>query len=218
MKVLLSWLNEYGDFADPADPTAVERLADTMTGLGLAVEEIVPVGATVPGVVTARVLRTEQHPDAGHVQRVWVDRGDGGETHVWCGAFNFAPGDVVPLATLGTTMPNGMTIARTRGELDDAFHQFLRQLARMCVVIAFVFDAMDVGPDVGQFDLRILAQRFALLDAFSAQAILRRVRWDDKSLARLLPERNVIADRFAAGLREPQQRIMRRHQFSPRIG
>lgn len=112
MKVLLSWLNEYGDFADPADPTAVERLADTMTGLGLAVEEIVPVGATVPGVVTARVLRTEQHPDAGHVQRVWVDRGDGGETHVWCGAFNFAPGDVVPLATLGTTMPNGMTIAR----------------------------------------------------------------------------------------------------------
>ena len=114
MKVLLSWLNEYGEFADPADAGAVAALADTMTSLGLAVEEVVPVGATVPGVVTARVLRTEQHPEAGHVQRVWVTTGaaDGAETHVWCGAFNFAPGDVVPLATIGTTMPNGMTIAR----------------------------------------------------------------------------------------------------------
>jgi phenylalanyl-tRNA synthetase beta chain len=112
MKVLLSWLNDYGSFADPSDSEAVEALADAMTGLGLAVEEIVPVGATVPGVVTARVLQTEQHPEAGHVQRVWVDTGTGQQTHVWCGAFNFAVGDVVPLATLGTTMPNGMTIAR----------------------------------------------------------------------------------------------------------
>ena len=31
---------------------------------------------------------------------------------MWCGAFNFAPGDVVPLAPLGTTMPDGRTIAR----------------------------------------------------------------------------------------------------------
>ncbi|HWL45864.1 MAG TPA: phenylalanine--tRNA ligase subunit beta [Ilumatobacter sp.] len=116
MKILLSWLNDYGSFADPSDADAVQRLAEVMTGLGLAVEEVVPVGATVPGVMSARVLRTEQHPDAGHVQRVWVDTGSGESddvvTHVWCGAFNFAPGDVVPLATLGTTMPNGMTIAR----------------------------------------------------------------------------------------------------------
>ena len=38
MKILLSWLNDYGDFADPADPDAVQRLADVMTGLGLTVE------------------------------------------------------------------------------------------------------------------------------------------------------------------------------------
>ena len=112
MKILLSWLNEYGDFADPADEAAVERLADTMTSLGLAVEGIDRVGDTVDGVVTARVLRLEQHPDAAKVQRVYVDAGDGAERHVWCGAFNMTAGDVVPLATLGTTMPNGMTIER----------------------------------------------------------------------------------------------------------
>lgn len=112
MKVLLSWLNEYGDFAAPDDAAAVERLAAVMTGLGLAVEDVVTVGDTVPGVVSARVVRLEQHPDAAKVQRVYVDAGDGAERHVWCGAFNMAVGDVVPLATLGTTMPNGMTIER----------------------------------------------------------------------------------------------------------
>ena len=112
MKVLLSWLNEYGDFADPTDDEAVRGLADVMTALGLAVEGIDRVGDTVDGVVTARVERLEQHPDAAKVQRVYVDAGDGAERHVWCGAFNMSEGDIVPLATLGTTMPNGMRIER----------------------------------------------------------------------------------------------------------
>ena len=82
MKVLLSWLNEYGDFADPSDEDAVQRLADTMTALGLAVEGIDHIGGTVEGVVTARVERLEQHPEAAKVQRVYVDAGDGEERHV----------------------------------------------------------------------------------------------------------------------------------------
>ena len=69
-------------------------------------------GASVDGVVTARVVRLEQHPDAAKVQRVYVDAGDGVERHVWCGAFNMQPDDIVPLATLGTTMPDGRTIER----------------------------------------------------------------------------------------------------------
>jgi phenylalanyl-tRNA synthetase beta chain len=112
VKILLSWLNSYGDFADPTDPASVQRLADTLTSLGLEVDSVSLVGDTVAGVVTARVLRLEQHPDAAKVQRVYVDAGDGIERHVWCGAFNMAVGDIVPLATLGTTMPNGMTIER----------------------------------------------------------------------------------------------------------
>ena len=112
MKVLLSWLNEYGEFADVADPASVSKLADVLTALGMEVDSVDHIGETVDGVVSARVLRLEQHPDAAKVQRVYVDAGDGDERHVWCGAFNMAPGDVVPLATLGTTMPNGMTIER----------------------------------------------------------------------------------------------------------
>ena len=107
MKVLLSILREMADI--PSDP---EVVALALNSLGLAVEETLVVGAPVPGVVTARILRTEKHPDAAKVTRCFVDAGDGVERHVWCGATNMKEGDVVPLATLGTTMPNGMEIAR----------------------------------------------------------------------------------------------------------
>ncbi len=112
MKILLSWLNDYGDFGDPGDPEAVEHVARTLTSLGLEIDTVDVVGETVAGVITARVVRLVQHPDAAKVQRVYVDAGDGEERHVWCGAFNMEVGDIVPLATLGTTMPNGMTIER----------------------------------------------------------------------------------------------------------
>ena len=112
MKLLLSWLNEYGDFGDPTDARAVQRVADGLTSLGLEVDSVSEIGGSVPGVVTARVVRLEQHPDAAKVQRVYVDAGDGVERHVWCGAFNMQPGDVIPMATLGTTMPDGRTIER----------------------------------------------------------------------------------------------------------
>jgi phenylalanyl-tRNA synthetase beta chain len=107
MKILLSILREMADI--PSDP---EVVAVALTSLGLAVEEMDVVGTPVPGVVTARINRMEKHPDAAKVTRCFVDAGDGEERHVWCGATNMQPGDVVPLATLGTKMPNGMDIAR----------------------------------------------------------------------------------------------------------
>ena len=58
------------------------------------------------------MLRTEAHPDAAKVHRVWVDAGDGVEHHVWCGAFNFAAGDLVPFAPVGTALPDGTASRR----------------------------------------------------------------------------------------------------------
>lgn len=105
MRVARTWLREYLGGAD----VSLDSLVDECARLGLPVEEIIHTGG-VAGVVTARVLRTERHPDAARVIRVWVDTGDGVERHVWCGASNFTAGDVVPLATPGTEMPDGRTI------------------------------------------------------------------------------------------------------------
>ena len=105
MKIVLSWLNDLAPVGDDVD-----RLAADMTQLGMQVEAVLHVGSTVAGVITAEVLRTERHPDAAKVHRVFVTTGDGVERHVWCGAFNMQAGDVIPLATPGTVMPDGRAI------------------------------------------------------------------------------------------------------------
>ena len=107
MKVTLSWLRE---FAPDIDGDPVE-LGETLSALGLAVEEMEVVGEIVDGVVLAEVLALRPHPDADKIQLVDVDQGDGQPLQVCCGAFNMAVGDLIPFATIGTVMPNGMEIA-----------------------------------------------------------------------------------------------------------
>ena len=113
MKVLLSWLREFAPI--DGDPDA---LAAQLSDLGLAVEEMRILGGGLDGIVVARVLGLRPHPQADKIQLVDVDPGDGGPLQICCGAFNMAVGDLVPLATLGTVMPDGMKIERRklRGE------------------------------------------------------------------------------------------------------
>ena len=109
MKVLLSWLREFAPIeGDSAD------LGDQLSGLGLAVESIKPIGEGLGGIVVARVLGLRPHPDADRIQIVDVDAGDGEALQVCCGAFNMSVGDLVPLATPGCVMPDGMEITRRR--------------------------------------------------------------------------------------------------------
>ncbi len=112
MKVLLSWLREFAPIeGDPAE------LGEAMSALGMAVESMETFGF-MDGLVVARVLELRDHPSADRIQLVDVDAGDGEPLQICCGAFNMSEGDLVPLASLGTTMPNGMEIARRkmRGE------------------------------------------------------------------------------------------------------
>jgi len=110
MKIVHSWLNDLVPVGPSTNDADIDAVADIITNLGLAVEDVAHVGGSVAGVITAKVLRTEGHPDAAKVHRVYVDAGDGVERHVWCGAFNMQAGDIIPLATPGTVMPDGRAI------------------------------------------------------------------------------------------------------------
>jgi len=113
MKVLLSLLKEFAPIAGEPD-----LISEQLSELGLAVEETTRTGEHLEGVVVAKVLDLRPHPDADRIQIVEVDSGDGKPLQICCGAFNMSAGDFVPLATIGTTMPNGMEISRRklRGE------------------------------------------------------------------------------------------------------
>jgi phenylalanyl-tRNA synthetase beta chain len=91
MKIVHSWLLDLAKSL----PDDVDAIAETLSDIGLACESVDRVGATVAGVITARVIKTERHPDAAKVHRVFLDCGDGTEHHVWCGAFNMQPGDII---------------------------------------------------------------------------------------------------------------------------
>ena len=116
MKVLLSWLREFAPIEGPP-----QGIAEDLSDLGLAVEDMVTFADAPAGIVVARVAGLRPHPDADRIQLVDVDAGDGELRQVCCGAFNMAVGDLVPLATVGTTMPGGLQIGRRkmRGQLSE---------------------------------------------------------------------------------------------------
>ena len=115
MKVLLSWLREFAPIE--GDP---HELADHMSDLGMAVEEI-NVLDSLEGVVVARVGDLRPHPKADRIQLVDVEIGSGERLQVCCGAFNMSVGDLIPFATVGTVMPDGMEISqrKMRGEMSN---------------------------------------------------------------------------------------------------
>jgi phenylalanyl-tRNA synthetase beta chain len=107
MRISLSWLAAYV----PLPPA--EELARRLTAVGLEVEAVERVGAALDGVVAARIVSAEPHPQAETLTVTRVDAG-GEAQQVVCGARNWKVGDVVPLATPGTTLPGGQRIERAK--------------------------------------------------------------------------------------------------------
>ena len=112
MRVSLSWLRDFAPIEhDPAD------VATALDDLGLVVEAMERLGEDFAGVVVARVLETRPHPNADKLQLVEVDAGGDERVQVVCGAFNFGPGDLVPLAPVGARLPElEITRRQIRGE------------------------------------------------------------------------------------------------------
>src|ERR1044072_1826797 len=112
MKLPMSWLEDWLELSATPD-----QVAEALTTRGVYLEAVEGHGRRYPGVVIARVLEANKHPNADKLSLCRVD-GGAGELRIVCGAPNVAAGMIVPLATVGTTMPNGLVIkaAKIRGE------------------------------------------------------------------------------------------------------
>jgi len=119
MRVSMKWLRELVDVK--LDTPALVDLLD-MTGT--KVEALHAAGVSVDGVVVGKILTRERHPEADKLWVTTVDVGAAEPLQIVCGAQNFEAGDIVPVALVGATLPNGLTIkkAKLRGVVSEGMN------------------------------------------------------------------------------------------------
>jgi phenylalanyl-tRNA synthetase beta chain len=115
MKITYNWLKDYLDHELPP-----EELGRILTMAGLEVEEIAGAGEDLEGVVVARILEVEPHPNADRLSLCRVQCG-ADTLQVVCGAPNVKKGALAPLAPPGTTLPRGLKVesAEIRGVVSN---------------------------------------------------------------------------------------------------
>lgn len=112
MRFSLNWLRQWV----PTDLDA-QSVADRLTAAGLEVDELETIGTGLDGVVVGEIVDCKPHPDADRLRVCAVDYGAEAPVTIVCGAPNARTGLKAPLATIGTTLPNGLKIkpAKLRG-------------------------------------------------------------------------------------------------------
>jgi phenylalanyl-tRNA synthetase beta chain len=112
MNMPLSWLEEATQIKD-------ENFAQKMTAAGNAIEGIEHKCAHITGVVIGRVENLQRHPDADKLWITTIDIGapasyEAGTLTIVTGADNLQVGDIIPVATHGSTLANGLKIKRSK--------------------------------------------------------------------------------------------------------
>lgn len=107
MQVSLNWLNEFVDLSRIDE----QQIAHELTMSGLEVEGIEHIKPQFKNIITAKILKIDQHPNADKLHLVTVDTGSGTKTVV-CGAQNIEEGQVIPYASVGSEV-----FSRKTGEM-----------------------------------------------------------------------------------------------------
>lgn len=110
MKISVNWLQDYVDLQG----ITAKQIADKLTQITCEVEEVVALGRGLDSVVVGKVLTCENHPQSDHLHILRVDVGQKQPLQIVCGAPNARAGLMVAVATIGTTMPDGLKIARAK--------------------------------------------------------------------------------------------------------
>jgi phenylalanyl-tRNA synthetase beta chain len=101
MRISLNWLREL-----VALDGSAQELAERLTLAGFEVEDIEDRSTWADGVVVGKVLVRDKHPNADKLSVCQVDIGQDEPSTIVCGAPNVQAGLFVPVATLGTYLPN----------------------------------------------------------------------------------------------------------------
>lgn len=101
MRISLNWLRELVEIK-----VTPEELAETLTLSGFEVEDIEDRRTWASGVIVGKVLERQPHPNADKLSVCQVDIGASETLNIVCGAANVKADIYVPVATIGTYLPN----------------------------------------------------------------------------------------------------------------
>lgn len=107
MKISYQWLCE---ILPGLEKYSAATVAEKLTFAGLEVEALDDLSKKLHGIVVAKVIHKEKHPQADKLSVCRVQSAAGQEVQVVCGAPNVTEGKKYPFATLGTIMPDGLVI------------------------------------------------------------------------------------------------------------
>lgn len=107
MLVSLNWLKEYVKIEETP-----ETFGDILTMSGTKVETIEAVSDKVEGVLTGKIIKIEQHPNADRLVVCQMDMG-GKERQIITSATNVYEGAVVPVAVEGAVIADGTKMSAT---------------------------------------------------------------------------------------------------------
>jgi phenylalanyl-tRNA synthetase beta chain len=108
MKISYNWLKELIDFE-----TDYQKLAELFTMSGSEVEAIEPKGQQLAGIVSARILEVNPHPNADKLTLCLIDNGKEKITLV-CGAPNARPGINVLMGGIDSVIADGRRLAKAK--------------------------------------------------------------------------------------------------------
>lgn len=107
MQVSLNWLNEFVDLSNVDE----KQIAHELTMSGLEVDAIEYIKPQFKNIITAKIIKIDQHPNADKLHLVTVDTGTEKKTVV-CGAQNIEEGQIIPYASVGSEV-----FSRKTGEM-----------------------------------------------------------------------------------------------------
>jgi len=198
MKIPFSWLKEHVALT----ATAAE-IADDLVRLGHEVEAVELPRAGVKGVRVGLIASKLSHPDADKLSLLKIDIGEAEQLDIVCGASNMAEGDKIPVATLGTLLPNGLKIkkGKIRGAVSCGMCCSEAELGLAEDAAGLLILAADapVGAEVGDyleleeavFDLSITPNRG---DCMNVRGIARDLAADAGLVLADMPVADVSTD------------------------
>lgn len=107
MQVSLNWLNEFVDLSN----TEENQIIHELTMSGLEVEGVEHIKPQFKNIITAKILKIDNHPNADKLHLVTVDTGAETKTVV-CGAQNIQENQIIPYASVGSEV-----FSRKTGEM-----------------------------------------------------------------------------------------------------